>query len=778
MTALAFQNPDLLRALADPALSFDGPTDLARHLGRDKSNTRRTVQGLRDDGVIDPEAYALTDTGRRMLAAIDVAEGKAAAPAPAGAHAASPRGASDSAPGQTPVWPLDKIVRNPANRTVDPDLIPAMADSLVAQGQLQPVTLTPVRDDGTRMLLIGERRWLGAQLAAEQGRLPDSLKAGLRFEEREATPAEAIAITVVENVERQAIPPLELAFLLRDYADAAGADQARAQTASGRAASDSAQTPAKPLDGKSVAERLGLGVRDVQDKLRIARQATPEALAAYRDHGSWDRLRDSVTEKKPASNGPGWVNGTPYARRFDRHNPTHTAGSLAPDLDWPEGKWEPLADPFDPGTFETFALMPMAHGYPTAQIQVARLRGGVGWVYAAGYSTSAMGHHESMGRITKGKEAFLDRETAIAAGVDLIRDSLGGASKHKLPASIDAWLRLMESEADRPAPTQPESLQDDDPLVVNGVRYPNPTRANEARRAAGILPRHANHGGGATPKATDSADPTIRAMGQDWDRMRTAGAADLAVLTTDRAHARARLALIEIAHKTGDQRRPLDPVNPTEWTGDVDQDFIAHGCTCGAHWLDAPVQTLIQLGAARVVQIPGGAPPMLALTASGLRYLQTYGCALPISGAALAQDQEIAGLPATPRGAAIGYATPCLAKEAAPAPAAAASEGHTAADSVVDLWDRTPEQIAEDASLAARVADTLTGPTDAGAVLSGWYEIDVYSADVSEEGSSVIELPLHEGGAVHLVVDPDSRIPDVRASAIAALIARLLREAA
>ena len=39
-----------------------------------------------------------------------------------------------------------------------------------------------------------------------------------------------------------------------------------------------------------------------------------------------------------------------------------------------------------------------------------------------------------------------------------------------------------------------------DPLVVNGVRHPNLTRANEARRAAGLLANPSNSGGGSRPR--------------------------------------------------------------------------------------------------------------------------------------------------------------------------------------------------------------------------------------------------------------------------------------
>lgn len=780
---------DALRVMAEGPQT---PEALAERTGRVASNVRRDVHKLRDAGVIEPagkrktadgavDTWALTDKGRRWVTGIDVAEGKA----PAGIVPADldlSGLAGERGPGQImpiaaasppPAWPLDRIVRNPANRKVDPDSIPAMADSLVAQGQLQPVTLTPVRGDGNRMLLIGERRWLGALMAQEQGRLPESLAAGLRFEEREATPAEALAITVVENVERQTIPPLELAFLLRDYADAAGSD-------------------GKPLDAKSVAAALGLGHRDVQDKIRIARNASPEALARYEKDGSWDRLRDSVTERKAAVNGPDWVNGTPYVRRFDRRNPKHTAGDFGPDLDWPDDKWAALADPFDPGTFESFALLPMVHGFPTAQIQIARLRGGVGWVYGAGYSTSTVGHHETLTRVTRGCEAFPDRETAIAAGVDLIRDSLGGMNKNKLPAAVDTWLRRMESESDRPAALAALALADSDadPLVVNGHRYPNLTRANEARRAAGILPNPSNSGGGSRDLPVARIDPTLT-QGEIDDAFATTNALadrvgkagrDLPAFLND--NGLARLALIEIAHKIGDQRRPLDPISPAEWTGDVDEDFLRHGSTCGAYWLDAPVQALIQHQAARVVQIPGGHPAMLALTPEGLRFLLDYGCTLPITGAELVKDQKIAGVSVPQTVGRIAYATACLAVE--PAAAATPDAVTDGPSEPADLWDRDAAAIAADEALLDRIrafaGAEYPGPASAStfqAFADLWRALGFApEVVITQAGTGLLANPIDPGEPVEIVTaNADGSIPDQRASAIAWLVGWAVEQA-
>ena len=169
----------------------------------------------------------------------------------------------------------------------------------------------------------------------------------------------------------------------------------------------------------------------------------------------------------------GYVAGKPYERRFDRHNPILTVRTFAPDFDWTIDRGSQLAAILDPGSRETFMLphpspaaARYANGYPRAQIEVARIAGSDGWIYAAGYSTSGVAHHERLDWIHPDKEAFPDRETAIQAGVDLIVDSLGRMSKYKLPADIADWL------ADpRPA----------GPYVVDGVNYQTAERAAEIR---------------------------------------------------------------------------------------------------------------------------------------------------------------------------------------------------------------------------------------------------------------------------------------------------------
>ncbi len=270
LNPLAVTAAGLLRAI--DAGGHANRADLARAAGRLPANITRDLGQLADAGLITADQMpTLTDEGRAQLAAIARAE-----------HGGQPR----KARGQ---WAYDKVRRNPANRPVDPDKIAELADAILGAraqgGLLQRALLTPPDANGVRMLLAGERRWLALQHLAEQGLLTDELAwlaDGLPFEEREATDAEATLITIVENTSREELNPLDDAEQLYRYQQLTGLSARQIAKLTGRSPADSNR-----------------GERDVQLKIKIAREATDEAKAEYRRTGSWDALRDSVTRAKP-----------------------------------------------------------------------------------------------------------------------------------------------------------------------------------------------------------------------------------------------------------------------------------------------------------------------------------------------------------------------------------------------------------------------------------------------------------------------------------------------
>ena len=103
--------------------------------------------------------------------------------------------------------PVDVIERGryQPRREFDQESLKELADSIAAQGVIQPVVVRP--GDGNRYELIaGERRWRAAQLAG-LSHIPVVV--------REVDEQSAIAIGLIENIQRDDLNPLEEAFALQ-----------------------------------------------------------------------------------------------------------------------------------------------------------------------------------------------------------------------------------------------------------------------------------------------------------------------------------------------------------------------------------------------------------------------------------------------------------------------------------------------------------------------------------------------------------------------------------
>ncbi len=102
--------------------------------------------------------------------------------------------------------PIDLIRRGryQPRRDFDSERLRELADSIAAQGVIQPIVVRPV-DDGHYEIIAGERRWRAAQLAGLSD-IPVVVK--------EATEQEAMAIGLIENIQRHDLNPLEEAGAL------------------------------------------------------------------------------------------------------------------------------------------------------------------------------------------------------------------------------------------------------------------------------------------------------------------------------------------------------------------------------------------------------------------------------------------------------------------------------------------------------------------------------------------------------------------------------------
>jgi len=308
----------------------------------------------------------------------------------------------------------------------------------------------------------------------------------------------------------------------------------------------------------------------------------------------------------------------------------------------------------------------------------------------------------------------------------------------------------------RPAIEWLDTLQG--PHVVNGVDGFNAARAQERRFALGWDERKANHSAQAASdrvasdsgRETDPDEPPL-----PFDAAEPKSYPDLSP--------RARLALIELAHKVGDERRP--------W-GDEEGGRV--GASVGSYWLDTAHSELTAAGLATFAQVRGGLPPIAALTHKGSAWLDSQGFELPVTEAAKEKAQIASGLEIHDW----PYVTPWLAQVAQPAEApidsAQAASDRVASDSAqTDEADATAAALDETIlALVAADAEILTG--NPAKVFSDLGISDV-RASASNAGLIIFSGPDNQP-VTHLTVDVDGELPDSRAEALAGLIAHQLRQ--
>ncbi|MBN7769994.1 ParB/RepB/Spo0J family partition protein [Marinobacter daepoensis] len=122
--------------------------------------------------------------------------------------------------------PVDLIQRGryQPRRDMDPGALQELADSIRQQGVMQPVVVRPV-GEGRYELIAGERRWRATQLA-ELDRIPAII--------REVPDEAAIAMALIENIQRENLNPIEEAFALKRLQDEFGLTQAQVAEAVGK----------------------------------------------------------------------------------------------------------------------------------------------------------------------------------------------------------------------------------------------------------------------------------------------------------------------------------------------------------------------------------------------------------------------------------------------------------------------------------------------------------------------------------------------------------------
>jgi len=103
--------------------------------------------------------------------------------------------------------PVDLIQRGKyqPRRDIDPESLQELAESIRAQGIMQPIVVRPISDRKYE-IIAGERRWRAAQIAGL-----DQVPAVIRDVSDEA----AIAMALIENIQREDLNPIEEAVSLQ-----------------------------------------------------------------------------------------------------------------------------------------------------------------------------------------------------------------------------------------------------------------------------------------------------------------------------------------------------------------------------------------------------------------------------------------------------------------------------------------------------------------------------------------------------------------------------------
>ncbi|CAG0911871.1 unnamed protein product, partial [Cyprideis torosa] len=106
--------------------------------------------------------------------------------------------------------PVEQIQRGPyqPRRHFDEEKLAELAESIRAQGLVQPIVVRPI--SGGYELIAGERRWRAAQLA-QLAEVPAVIK--------DIPDQAAAAMSLIENIQREDLNPLEESIALQRLID-------------------------------------------------------------------------------------------------------------------------------------------------------------------------------------------------------------------------------------------------------------------------------------------------------------------------------------------------------------------------------------------------------------------------------------------------------------------------------------------------------------------------------------------------------------------------------
>lgn len=137
---------------------------------------------------------------------------------------------------------------------MDPESIADLAESIRSQGLIQPILVRPT-DDGQHEIVAGERRWRAAKLAGLD-KVPVVV--------REIPDESALAMALIENIQREDLNPMEEAQGIQRLIGEFGMTHEKAASAVGRSRSGVSNllrllALAKPVQELVLRKRLDMG---------------------------------------------------------------------------------------------------------------------------------------------------------------------------------------------------------------------------------------------------------------------------------------------------------------------------------------------------------------------------------------------------------------------------------------------------------------------------------------------------------------------------------------
>lgn len=212
--------------------------------------------------------------------------------------------------------------RSQPRRTFDEDALNELAENIKLHGVLQPILVRPIGND-TYRIVAGERRWRAARIAG-LSEIPAVI--------RELDDSQAAQISLIENIQRCDLDPIDEAAALKRLMEEYGMTQEAVAKTIGRSRSAVANSLrllnlpediAAELKAGNISvghAKLILGFDDPEDQKKLAEYAK-EGCSVRELEKAAEQLRSGKTDvQEPNNEPPRVISETPFADPFKKYS--------------------------------------------------------------------------------------------------------------------------------------------------------------------------------------------------------------------------------------------------------------------------------------------------------------------------------------------------------------------------------------------------------------------------------------------------------------------------